>query len=209
MQPRRKVHVEEAGTYRLRGRGLVVGDGLGAGGGAPPERFGGIAVTAWCITDGQIQGVAVSGRTVVSISDRCHVPPRRLLLVDEDADPEQLRWLLDAFQGRLGGPLGEMAPQGLGDLGFWQLPLVCSVEGGRQTISIPSRISAVLTSLPAGEADTQPMRPWFSSGHASWTPRWRSRVIEGSVRWPEHGLSLDLEGCSALSGPFDLWAQGK
>ena len=199
-----EVHIQATGAYCLRGRGLVVGDGPGSAGDAPSERFGGIALTAWSITEGQVRGVDVSGMVVVSVGDRCSVPVRQLLLLDDRADPEQLRWLLDVFQGRLGGPLGDLATRGSGDLGFCQLPLECLLEEGRQTISIPPRIFAILTSSPAPEAQAHPMRPWVWSGRTSWTPQSLSQAAEGSVCWPEYGLTRDLRGCTGLCGRFEL-----
>lgn len=198
------MHIQATGAYCLRGRGLVVGDGPGSVGDSPPERFGGIALTAWSITEGRVSGVDVSGMVVVSVDDRGSVPVRQLLLVDDRADPEQLRWLLDVFQGRLGGPLGDLAPRGPGNLGFCQLPLECLFEEGGQTISIPPRVFAVLESLSAPEGQVLPMRPWVWSGRSSWMPQSLSRAAEGSVRWPEHGLERDLRGCTGLYGRFEL-----
>ena len=208
MSGRGEVHIQSTGAYCLRGRGLVVGDGPGLGGDAPSERFRGIALTAWSISEGRVNGVDVSGMVVVSVDDRRSAPARQLLLLDDRADPEQLRWLLDAFQGRLGGPLGDLAVRGPGSLGFCQLPLDCRFDEGGQTISVPPRVRAVLRSLPAPEGPVCPVQPWVWGGRSSWMPQSLSRAAEGSVCWPEHGLERDLRGCTGLYGRFELGGPG-
>ena len=87
---------------------MAVGDGGGPAATFPLATSPGIVVTAWSIRDGRVNDVNVSGLAVVVLVDRHGDETRRLLLVDDRADPEQLRWLLDAFQGRLGGPHGAL-----------------------------------------------------------------------------------------------------
>ena len=69
---------------------------------------------AWQIEQGTINGFDVSGRTAVSLSQhgghRAH--PQHLtssLVIDDGADQAQFIALSEAFSGRLGGPLGELA----------------------------------------------------------------------------------------------------
>lgn len=207
----REVHIPAIGTYCLRGRGLVVGDGPGSAADPPPERFPGIALTAWSITEGQVSGVDVSGMVVVSVGDRGPAPARQLLLLDDHADPEQLRWLLDVFQGRLGGPLGYLAAWAKDDLGFHQLPVECCLGDCRQTIFIPPRVTAVLTTVAPGKGpgkgeEASLMQPYVWGGRSSWMPESLSRAAVGSVCWPEHGLERDLRGCTGVCGQFQLEA---
>jgi hypothetical protein len=70
-------------------------------------------MVAWRIEQGQIDEVDVSGLAAVSVSyhegNRQGADARVVLYVDERATDEQLRVLAEAFTGRLGGPLAELA----------------------------------------------------------------------------------------------------
>jgi hypothetical protein len=71
-------------------------------------------VIAWQVENGEIDGVDVTGTTVVSVSQhgghrgRSH-HMRVALLVDDGASDEQHEALSRAFTGKLGGPLSDLA----------------------------------------------------------------------------------------------------
>lgn len=74
------------------------------------ECFG---VIAFQLEKGEARGVDVSGLTLVNVA---HIPGnalagnwRSVLLVDSRADDQQVEALLDAFGGKLGGPLADLA----------------------------------------------------------------------------------------------------
>ncbi|MCG6657970.1 DUF1326 domain-containing protein [Halomonas campisalis] len=74
------------------------------------ECFG---VIAFHLERGEARGVDVSGLTLVNVA---HIPGnalaggwRSVLLVDSRANDEQVEALLDAFGGKLGGPLADLA----------------------------------------------------------------------------------------------------
>ena len=70
-------------------------------------------MVAWYVEQGEIDGVDVSGLTVVSVSHhgghRRGARARVALFTDERASDEQGRVLTDCFTGKLGGPLKELA----------------------------------------------------------------------------------------------------
>ncbi len=74
------------------------------------ECFG---VIAFNLEQGEARGIDVSGLTLVNVA---HIPGnalagnwRSVLLVDSKANDAQYEALLDAFGGKLGGPLADMA----------------------------------------------------------------------------------------------------
>lgn len=220
-----EVHIPAHATYCLTGRGLVVlgslqdpparSGGPGAGGlGDPspeagqPGRGPGLVLTVWSMSAGQVGGVEVSGLVVVSVGDRTQDRARQLLLVDERAGPEQVWWLRDAFQGRLGGPLRDLAAPGAAELGFCQLPLACRLEEQAQAISALPWLSLALVAVPAGEfeeeaGDTPAPSP-LGTGGSCWTVDSVSWATGGFVSWPERGLEWDLEGCTGVFGRFRI-----
>jgi uncharacterized protein DUF1326 len=205
-----EVHIPPKGNYCLTGRGLVV---LGTLPGLSPRdrelgRVDEMMLIVWSISAGHVSGVEVSGLIVILVGDRRTKPAHQLLLVDERADPEQLRWLVDAFQGRLGGPLTELAAPGADDLGFCQLPVDCRLEEDGQTIGAPPRLSVSLMAVPAeeepGNGGPESVVSPLRVGGSCWTVDAVSWATEGSVSWPERDLEWGLEGCTGVFGRFRI-----
>jgi hypothetical protein len=160
---------------------------------------------------GQVGGVEVSGLVVVSVGDRTRERARQLLLVEERAGPEQLRWLRDAFQGCLGGPLRDLAAPGAAELDFCQVPLACRLEEHAQTISALPWLSLALVAVSTGEigesgdeAGSTPAPSPLGIGGSCWTVDSVSWATGGFVSWPGLRLEWDLEGCTGVFGRFRI-----
>lgn len=94
--------------------------------GEDPDRGYCEAILAYHIETGEIGGVDVSGLTEIGVA---YIPGnvlagswRVLRLVDERATPEQVRALADAYTGKLGGPLADLAGLVGEELGILQVP---------------------------------------------------------------------------------------
>ena len=93
------------------------------------------AIVAYGIERGQIRELDVSGLSLVLI---CHIPGNVLAgnwqvvaLVDESATQEQRDALLEAFTGKLGGPLGDLWTALIGEVkGVEFVPITHEVDGG-------------------------------------------------------------------------------
>lgn len=103
-------------TYELRGEFLEACDcsvGCPCWVDESPHDDECAGIVAWHVERGEIGGVDVSGLTAVSVSHhgghRQQANARVALFVDERATEDQLTALTDAFTGKLGGPLGELA----------------------------------------------------------------------------------------------------
>jgi hypothetical protein len=107
-----------------------------------------LSVAAWRIRRGHINAVDVSRQIVLVVWTRA----ARLILLDERTTPEQVLALLDAFGGKLGGPLAERALQVAEDIGFSQVPITYRLDGSRGTVSIPQRFRLAFLVDPGGGA---------------------------------------------------------
>jgi hypothetical protein len=147
-------------------------------------------VAAWRIETGRIKGVDVSRQVVVIISTPSRGAPEGradgVILLDERASPEQVLALLDAFQGRLGGPLAELGPWGVEQRGFSQVPIEYRLAGGRADISVPNRLRLVVhLDLPDESAPPSVFEPRPPSG----ADGWRGCASEVSVEVSEYALA--------------------
>ena len=110
------------------------------------------SVIAYHIDRGQISGVDVSGLTLLEAH---HIPGnvlagnwRQVILVDDRASDDQIRLLGDAFQGRLGGPLADLAGLVGERLGVFPAPIEHQLVGGEGTLKVGNQVPAMTTPVP-------------------------------------------------------------
>jgi len=109
--------------------------------------------------------------------------------------------LTDAFEGRLGGPLVEMA-QLVGELiAVQQAPIEYTLDHGEGRLRIGSDVSADVTPYrgPTGEV-TSLHESVFSTIRGS--PAWISKAAHFRVTLPAHGFEWQFEGRNAIQGTF-------
>lgn len=186
------------GDYNLEGSVLDVYEGVPFWYDGPGGEVGSSSVTAWLIDKGEISGTEVSDTALITITTREpgeESKGRRLILVDEYARPEVVRWILDAFQGRMGGPLARLAALAGEQVGFYQVPINYRLEESKSSLSVPDKIKVQATgrripdSHPAGS--TAPWRRgWIGSGE------------EASVEVPEFQMVFTLGRSRAVRGAF-------
>lgn len=84
----------------------------------------GRALAAWRITFGRVNGIDVSGQVIVTFDDETQTSNGGCaMLLDQAATPEQALALVDAFSGRLGGPLAALVYGQRRNRSFAQVPL--------------------------------------------------------------------------------------
>jgi hypothetical protein len=117
-------------------------------------------VLSWHIANGTIEGVDVSGRDVAVVASiPCSSAAKQgaasaTLYIDDEATPEQEEALLNAWTGRLGGPVADLA-QLFGEVtGTERAPISFEVDGGTGTLAIGQQI----------EVDMAPL--WEAEGRA-------------------------------------------
>jgi hypothetical protein len=167
------------------------------------------AFLAYHIDKGRITGVDVAGISLVSI---VQIPGnvlagnwRVVSYIDDTASPEQRQAVFDAFTGKLGGPLADLA-QLVGErVAVYAAPIEHRVENGKGTL----RVGTVLQSEMAPYVDGQG-RPTtlhdtvFSTIPGS--PAFVSKASVHNVNLPEHGMTWEFTGRNAIQGNFHFEA---
>jgi hypothetical protein len=105
-------------------------------------------VLGWHITQGNIDGVDVSGRSLVILA---HIPGNILqgnwrvrVYVDEGASAQQMESMLKVWTGQCGGPVADFA-QLVGEVAaVEQVPITFAVEGASGTLRVGTAIEAQL-----------------------------------------------------------------
>lgn len=163
-------------------------------------------VVAWQIEDGEIDGVSVTGLSVVSVSqhggNREHSHQMRVvLLLDQDAGDEQRKALDEAFSGRLGGPLADLAKL-TGDLTAVEPAQITFVEeNGSAHIEVPERV-AVRSEVVHG-----PTKRPITIGDGMLaillgTPAAVGKSSRYHLSFSAAGIDIDVTGRSTTSGQF-------
>lgn len=186
-------------VYRLEGSVLDVYEGVPSWFEGPSAQTGSTSVTVWLIDKGEIAGVGISDTAVITVTTRESGPGkgrgRSLILVEEEAAPEVVRWVVDAFQGRLGGPLAHLAALAGEHLGFYQVPINYRLDESRISVSVPDKVKV----RAAGRA-IPPSHPAGSS--APWRRGWIGSGAEVDVEVPEFEMVFTLRDSRAVRGAF-------
>jgi uncharacterized protein DUF1326 len=169
------------------------------------RRSDGASLATWLVDEGQIAGVSVSGLTVVTLTvgaaelgaGRCG----RLILLEEDAHPEQVRWLVDALHGRLGGPLAVAARLVHAELGFYQVPINYRFRQHSIMVDVPRMLRVVASGLDLDPPEAPADHAWCRL-----RPDWSGEASEAVIDVPDRRLRGNLSGCRALRGSFRFQA---
>lgn len=169
------------------------------------------AILAYHIDKGEINGVDVSGLSVMGIT---HIPGNVLIpgswkvvrFIDERATPEQVQALGDAFRGRLGGPLADLAGLVGEELGVYLVPIDFALKDGQGTLSAGNgKVTATMAPYKSQYGVTTTLRDSvFSTIPGS--PAWVSKTSDYRVNIPEHGLVWSFSGRNAIQGDFHMEA---
>jgi len=161
-------------------------------------------IVAYHVDRGTVDGVDVSGRTFVLLA---HIPGnvlkgnwRAVVYLDDKATPQQQEALLNAFTGKLGGPLADQA-QLIGEVvAVERAPIDFRVEKGKGTLKIGDGIEAELEPLQGATGFTTLNDSIFSNipgspAYVSKAPKYRADV-------PKLGFNINLSGHNAVQGSF-------
>ena len=170
------------------------------------------SVVAYHLDSGTIRGVDVSGLTLANV---VFIPGNVLagnwkafLYVDERASDEQLQALDDAFSGKLGGPLADLA-QLIGEqLGVVRAPISHEVVEGRGTLRVGDD-TVVAHMEPYRGADgsiTTLQNSIFSTVPGS--PAWVGKAERFAVDMPDQGWTYDFTGRNAIQSEWTIDYRG-
>lgn len=156
------------------------------------------SVVAYNLDKGTIRGVDVSGLTLVSA---VNIPGnilegnwRQLMLIDDRATEEQADAMLDAFSGKLGGPLADLARLVGEVVAVERAPISHEIVDGAGTLSVGDKIECAILYTRTRDLTAAPRRSTTRSSQRCPAPprtsRWRtargstspSTVINGRTR---------------------------
>jgi hypothetical protein len=177
--------------------------------GADPDAGECDSFNAYKFEHGVINGIDVSGLAFINV---CHIPGNVLTpgswqvvsFVDDRASDEQFQAILDAYHGRLGGPLADLAGLVGEVIAVERSPIVHETRGGKGTLRIGEVVSAEMEPFrsPDGETVTTLRDSLFSTVPGS--PAYVARAQHHTVNLPQHGMVWSFEGRNAIQSDYHI-----
>ncbi|MGH7729273.1 MAG: DUF1326 domain-containing protein [Vulcanimicrobiaceae bacterium] len=164
------------------------------------------AFNAYHIEQGEVGGVDVSGLTyvqVVRIPGNVLTPKSwvRVSYVDSKATAPQKKAVLDAWHGRLGGPLADLNGLIKEDLAVYDMPIDHRLSGGEGTLAVGDKVRATMAPYRSGYGAVTTLRDSVFSTIAG-APAYVSKATEHVVNIPEHGMVWHFTDRNAIQGDF-------
>jgi hypothetical protein len=170
------------------------------------------SIVAYNFDSGSIRGVDVSGLTLVSA---VNIPGnilegnwRQLVLIDDNATDEQADAMLDAFSGKLGGPLADLA-QLVGErVAVERAPISHEIVDGAGTLKVGDKIQCKMHPYKGPDGTTTTLNnSIFSTVPGS--PAYVGMADSQEVDIPEHGYQWSYENKNAIQSDWKLDYQGE
>lgn len=161
---------------------------------------------------GTILGVDVSGLSVVNVVE---IPGnvltpgswRIVTFVDERATDEQVQAILDAYHGKLGGPLADLAGLVGEVIDVRRASISHEIRDGQGTLRVGDVVEAEMAPYTDAGGRTTTLRDSiFSTVPGS--PAYVGKASKNVVRLPEYGLEWSLEGRNAIQSDYRILFEG-
>ncbi|TAM86626.1 DUF1326 domain-containing protein [bacterium] len=162
---------------------------------------------------GTINGIDVSGLNMIGVAKipgNVLTPKswKLLVLVDERATDEQLSAIVDAYSGKLGGPLADMA-QLIGEvLAVERAPISHEVRSGAGTLKVGDVIAAEMAPFRSRDGDITTLRDSIFSNIPG-SPAYVSKASRHTVNLPKYGMVWSYEGRNAIQGDYSITFTGQ
>jgi hypothetical protein len=175
--------------------------------GEDPDMGECFAFVAYGIDTGQINGVDVSALSLVNV---VRIPGNILAgnwelvaLLDERATAEQETVLLEAFTGKYGGPLADIA-QLIGTVkGVERVPITHGIRDGTGTLAIPGVLEAEMTPFHDQDGRVTTLRDSvFSTVPGS--PAYVGKASHHRVSLPQYGMTWEYADRNAIQSDWKL-----
>ena len=166
------------------------------------------AFNAYHIDSGTIRGVDVSGLNYVRV---VHIPGNVLVpgswqqveFIDEKASDEQAEAIKDAFAGKLGGPLADVAGLIGKTIATERAEIKHELDDGSGTIAVGDFVYARMHPYKGPDGSTTTLRDsLFSTVPGS--PAYVAIADEHKVELPQYGMSWTFEGRNAIQADWEL-----
>ena len=166
------------------------------------------AFNAYHFDRGTIRGVDVSGLNYVRV---VHIPGnvltpaswQQVVFVDEQASEEQRQAILDAYDGKLGGPLADLAGLIGETLGVELATITHEVHQGKGRLAIGDVVHSEMHPYAGPDGSTTTLRDsLFSTVPGS--PAYVAVADRHAVRLPKYGMEWSLEGRNAIQADYRI-----
>jgi hypothetical protein len=165
------------------------------------------SVVAYHFDKGTIKDVDVSGLTLVSV---VNIPGnilegnmRQLVYVDDSASDEQADAILDAFTGKLGGPLADLAELVGERVAVERAPINHEIVEGAGKLTVGDKIQAAMHPYTGPDGSTTTLNnSIFSTVPGS--PAYVGVADSQKIDIPEHGYEWAYEKKNAIQSDWKL-----
>jgi hypothetical protein len=171
------------------------------------------AFIAYHFDAGTVRGVDVSGLNLVNV---VHIPGNVLtpaswkvaIFVDDRATDEQLQALVDAYSGKLGGPLADLAGLVGEVLDVRRAPISHEIRGGAGSLSVGGFVDAEMAPFAGSDGTFTTLRDSvFSTVPGS--PAYVAKASKNTVNLPEFGMVWAFEGRNAIQSDYRITFAGE
>jgi hypothetical protein len=165
------------------------------------------AVVAYHFDTGTINGVDVGGLSLVGV---VNIPGnvlegnwRQLVYVDEQASDEQADAILDAFSGKLGGPLADLAELIGERVAVERAPIKHEIVDGAGKLTVGDKVQAAMHPYTGPDGSTTTLNnSVFSTVPGS--PAYVGVADSQKIDIPEHGYQWAYEKKNAIQSDWKL-----
>ena len=158
------------------------------------------------VESGDVDGVDVSGLTVIAVGDTPKVMSegnwRLGVVIDDQASDEQAEKLAAVFSGQLGGPMEALGPLVAEQLGVERAAVEVSHENGTHRVRMGDGEVEVQEIVPFGKENGEPAR-LVGIFHPAGDDFALAKATKS--RASAFGIDVAFEGRSAFASPF-AWA---
>jgi hypothetical protein len=177
--------------------------------GADPDGGTCDSFNAYRFSKGVIKGVDVSGLSFINV---CRIPGnvlapaswRVVSFVDDRATDQQFEAIIDAYHGKLGGPLADLAGL-VGEVtAIERAPIIHETRDGSGYLRIGDVVSAEMEPFrsPDGKVITTLRDSLFSTVPGS--PAYVARAHSHTVALPQYDMEWSFEGRNAIQSDYHI-----
>ena len=167
------------------------------------------AFVAYHFDKGVIRGVDVSG---LSITNVAHIPGNVLqgnwrvaVFVDERATEDQMAAILEAYTGKLGGPLADLAGL-IGEVvDVQRAPIRHEVKGGKGVLEVgDNAVSAEMQPFIGADGQTKTTLRDSVFSTVPGSPAYVGKCDYNRVNLPQYGMVWSFEGRNAIQSDYHM-----
>ena len=171
------------------------------------------AFIAYHFDAGTVRGVDVSGLSFVTVN---HIPGNVLtpaswkvaMFVDDRATDEQMQALVDAYSGKLGGPLADLAGLVGEVLDVRRASIAHEIREGAGTLRVGDFVSSEMAPYAGADGSVTTLQNTvFSTVPGS--PAYVSKASKNTVNLPEFGMVWSFEGRNAIQSDYRITFTGE